>query len=84
MNMLSLLFTLPNFKGADGYREAFLAGVEKSGCTIHYVDEGLDTGDIILQKSVNRLENDTFDSFKSKVHEAECGAIRTFVESLVV
>ena len=84
MNMLSLLFTLPDFKGADGYREAFLAGVEKSGCTIHYVDEGLDTGKVLLQKSVPRLINDTFESFKSRVYEAECGAIRTFVESLVV
>jgi phosphoribosylglycinamide formyltransferase-1 len=33
---------LPDFKGADGYKDAYDAGVNKSGCTIHYVDEGLD------------------------------------------
>src|SRR3989338_3113882 len=72
---------LPNFKGANGYRDAFDAGVEKSGCTIHYVDEGLDTGDIILQKEISRFRNDTFDSFKDRVHEAECEAIQMFVAS---
>ena len=75
---------LPDFKGADGYRYAFEAGVKESGCTIHYVDEGLDTGEIILQKAVPRLEEDDFHSFKSRVHEAECDAIHSFVESLVV
>lgn len=75
---------LPDFKGANGYRDAFDAGVEKSGCTIHYVDEGLDTGEIILQKSVDCFKNDSFDSFKNRVHRVECIAIQTVVQSLVV
>ena len=75
---------LPHFKGANGYKDAFDAGVEKSGCTIHYVDEGLDTGEIILQKSVNCFKNDSFDSFKNRVHRVECIAIQTVVQSLVV
>jgi len=75
---------LPDFKGANGYRDAFHAGVKKSGCTIHYVDEGLDTGKVLLQKEVPRLEKDDFHSFKSRVHDIECNTIQMFVESLVV
>ena len=71
-------------EGADGYTDAFEAGVSKSGCTLHYVDEGLDTGEIILQKEVARLENDDFDSFKTRVHDTECNAIETFMQELVV
>ena len=75
---------LPDFKGANGYKDAFDAGVSKSGCTIHYVDDGLDTGDVILQKEVPRLENDDFDSFKGRVHDVECLAIESFIGGLVV
>jgi phosphoribosylglycinamide formyltransferase 1 len=75
---------LPDFKGANGYRDAFDAGVEKSGCTIHYVDEGLDTGDVILQREVLRFEDDDFHTFRTRVHDIECCAIRAFVQSLVV
>ncbi len=75
---------LPDFKGANGYKDAFEAGVRESGCTIHYVDEGLDTGEIICQKTVPRFENDNFDSFKCRVHDAECDAIRSVIEDSVV
>lgn len=75
---------LPDFKGAEGYRDAFNAGVEKSGCTLHYVDVGLDTGKILLQKEVSGLPNDNFDSFKNRIHDIECDAIQTYIESLVV
>ncbi len=75
---------LPDFKGANGYKDAFEAGVAKSGCTLHYVDEGLDTGEIILQKEVPRLKNDDFTSFRNRVHDIECLAIQMFVQGLVV
>lgn len=75
---------LPAFKGAKGYQDAYNAGVSTSGCTIHYVDEGLDTGDIILQRSVPRYEDDTFEAFQNRVHGVECEAINTVLESLVV
>ena len=75
---------LPNFKGSNCYLDAFEAGVKESGCTLHYVDKGLDTGEIILQKKVRRLEDDDFYSFKNRVHEIECKAIQTFVNSMVV
>lgn len=73
---------LPDFKGANGYKDAFDAGVSESGCTIHYVDEGLDTGEIILQKAVRRLDNDSFDTFKDKIHAIECTAIQAVVEGM--
>jgi len=75
---------LPAFKGASGYRDAFDAGVSKSGCTIHYVDEGLDTGDVILQKAVPRLCTDNFDSFRSRIHDMECLAIQSVLQSVAI
>lgn len=73
---------LPDFKGDNGYKDAFEAGVNKSGCTIHYIDEGLDTGKIILQKEVSRLPDDSFNLFKERVHGTECDAIQSFISSL--
>ena len=75
---------LPAFKGAKGYQDAFNAGVSTSGCTIHYVDEGLDTGDIILQRSVPRLQDDTFEAFQARVHGVECEAIQTVLHTVEV
>ncbi|HZX44959.1 MAG TPA: phosphoribosylglycinamide formyltransferase [Candidatus Nanoarchaeia archaeon] len=75
---------LPAFKGAKGYQDAFNAGVNTSGCTIHYVDEGLDTGDIILQRSVPRLQSDTFEIFRNRVHQMECEAIQTVLHAVAV
>jgi len=64
---------LPDFKGGNGYKDAFDAGVSKSGCTLHYVDEGLDTGEIILQKTIDISPQDTLHSLQTKV--ANEGAI---------
>ncbi len=75
---------MPDFKGANGYRDAFEAGVPKSDCTLHYVDEGLDTGEIIPQEEVPRLGNDDFNSFKTRVYDTECNAIETFMQEMVV
>ncbi len=57
---------LPLFPGKNGYAEAFAAGVSESGCTVHYVDEGMDTGEIIAQKSFLLKKGETFDEFKSR------------------
>jgi len=57
---------LPAFPGTDGYGEAFKAGVEMSGCTVHFVDEGMDTGRIIAQTTIPRLSNDTLEDFKKR------------------
>jgi phosphoribosylglycinamide formyltransferase-1 len=57
---------LPSFPGTDGYGDAWRYGVKVSGCTVHFVDEGCDTGPIILQ-GVNPVEeNDTFESFRER------------------
>lgn len=57
---------LPFFPGKDGYGDAFRARVEKSGCTIHFVDEGIDTGTIIAQKEIPLYPEDTLEQFKER------------------
>jgi len=43
---------LPAFPGLDAQRQAIESGVSQSGCTVHFVDEGVDTGPIIVQETV--------------------------------
>lgn len=57
---------LPAFPGSDGYGDAFKAEVEMSGCTVHFVDEGMDTGKIIAQTYIPRLPEDTLEDFKKR------------------
>lgn len=65
---------LPDFPGLSAQEQAFRAGVKATGCTVHYVDEGCDTGPIILQKSEAILADDTLESLSSRLllkeHEA--------------
>jgi phosphoribosylglycinamide formyltransferase-1 len=62
---------LPAFPGLDAGRQAFQANVSETGCTIHYVDAGIDTGDIILQKKISIDATDTLESLMQKIHTAE-------------
>lgn len=62
---------LPAFKGAHGIRDAFHYGVKISGATVHYVDNGVDTGEIIMQRAVELSDEDTLRTFEEKIHEAE-------------
>ncbi len=64
---------LPDFPGMDlnVHKEVLESNVKKSGMTIHYVDEGMDTGKIILQKEVLICENETIETLKEKVQELE-------------
>lgn len=57
---------LPSFPGVDGYGDAFKAKVSESGCTIHFVDEGMDTGKIIAQRKIPLSSADTFEEFKKR------------------
>ena len=50
---------LPSFPGLDGQGQAFAYGVKFAGCTVHFVDEGTDSGPIILQRIVPVLDSDT-------------------------
>jgi phosphoribosylglycinamide formyltransferase-1 len=75
---------LPAFPGLHAQRQAVHHGVKVSGCTVHFVDESLDGGPIILQRCVNVLENDDEDSLADRIlhHEHECypEAIKLFCE----
>jgi phosphoribosylglycinamide formyltransferase-1 len=62
---------LPAFPGLDAQKQAFDYGVKISGCTVHFVDEHLDHGDIILQKSVPVLDSDDDHTLASRILEQE-------------
>ncbi|MGL4988691.1 MAG: phosphoribosylglycinamide formyltransferase [Cetobacterium sp.] len=62
---------LPEFPGKDGIGDAFEAGVNKTGVTIHYVDSGVDTGKIIYQERIKIDINSTLEELRKKVHEVE-------------
>ena len=62
---------LPSFKGLDAQRQAFEYGVKITGCTVHFVDEDLDHGAIILQKAVKIAADDTAESLSAKILEHE-------------
>jgi phosphoribosylglycinamide formyltransferase-1 len=75
---------LPSFKGAHGIKDAFDYGAKVTGVTVHFVDEEMDHGPIILQKAVNIEEADTAESLEVKIHKVEHKlypqAIKLFVE----
>ncbi|MCI0420540.1 MAG: phosphoribosylglycinamide formyltransferase [Acidobacteria bacterium] len=62
---------LPAFPGLDAQRQALEYGVKVSGCTVHFVDEGLDSGPIILQAAVPVLDEDTEESLSARILEQE-------------
>lgn len=62
---------LPAFPGLDAQRQAFEAGVDVTGCTVHYVDELLDHGEVILQREVERRADDTIESLSARILEQE-------------
>ena len=58
---------LPSFPGLEAQRQALEYGVKYSGCTVHFVDEGLDSGPIILQSVVPVLPEDTEHSLADRI-----------------
>jgi phosphoribosylglycinamide formyltransferase 1 len=62
---------LPAFPGKDAIGQAIRAGVKVTGVTVHYVDEGMDTGPIIAQKAIEILENDNEITLQEKIHQIE-------------
>lgn len=62
---------LPAFRGLDAQRQALQSGVRVTGCTVHFVDEHLDNGDIILQKAVEVQDDDTVETLSARILEHE-------------
>ncbi|MFA6237657.1 MAG: phosphoribosylglycinamide formyltransferase [Bacteriovorax sp.] len=75
---------LPQFPGLDGYGDAFKAKVSESGCTIHYVDEGLDSGKIIAQEKIALIPGESFESFKARGLAVENAFYPEVLENLFV
>ena len=62
---------LPKFPGLEAWKQALVAGEKVSGCTVHYVDEKIDHGDIIVRREVPILPNDTPESLHARIQIAE-------------
>lgn len=78
---------LPAFPGLHGQRQALEYGVKISGCTVHFVDKGMDTGPIIIQAAVPLLQDDTEETLSERIlkleHEIYPEAIRLFSEGRI-
>jgi len=73
---------LPAFPGVNGYKDAFDYGVAASGVTLHLVDQGLDSGPIIMQKTFSRHRDDSFQDFMARGKEAEYAIFNEFLHQL--
>ena len=70
---------LPAFPGLDAQKQAFEHGVKVTGCTVHFVDEHLDNGPVILQRAVEIVDDDTVESLSARILEREH---ETYVEAV--
>ena len=78
---------LPSFPGLDAQKQAIDFGAKYSGCTVHFVDEGVDTGPIILQEIVQVSPNDTEKTLSKKIlvreHRAYPKAVELFARNKI-
>ena len=78
---------LPAFPGLDAQRQAIESGVSHSGCTVHFVDEGVDTGPTIVQKTVKIKNDDTEETLSKRIlakeHKAYPEAVRLIAEKKI-
>ena len=78
---------LPAFPGTTPIEDALAAGVSETGVTVHFVDEGVDTGPVILQARIAVYEEDTADTLRERIHEIEHRllpyGVRLFLEGKV-
>ena len=79
---------LPSFPGLNAQKKALDSGVKFSGCTVHFLDEGVDTGPIISQAVVPVLDDDTVESLSERIlkeeHRIYSIAIQAFIEQRLV
>lgn len=75
---------LPSFKGTQGIKDALNYGVKVTGPTVHFVDEGLDSGPIVIQEAIKIRDDDTEETLAKRIHKKEHiiypKAIKWFVE----
>ena len=62
---------LPSFPGLEAWRQALEHGVKVTGATVHFVDQGVDSGPIIAQETVRVLEDDTPERLRTRIQEVE-------------
>jgi phosphoribosylglycinamide formyltransferase-1 len=62
---------LPSFPGLEAWKQALDYGVKVTGCTVHFVDQGIDTGPILAQQTVPVLDDDTPDALHQRIQQAE-------------
>lgn len=62
---------LPKYPGLRAWEQALAAGDAVAGCTVHYVDEGIDTGEIIAQAEVDVMPDDTVETLHERIQQAE-------------
>jgi len=78
---------LPKFPGLEAWKQALVAGETVTGCTVHYVDEQIDHGQILAQKEIRILPNDTVESLHARIqvveHELYPAAIAEFCKRYV-
>ena len=78
---------LPSFRGLHAQKQAIDYGVKISGCTVHFVDEGMDTGPIILQEAVPVYDSDDEESLAARIlekeHQIYPEAIRLYAEGKI-
>lgn len=78
---------LPSFPGLNAQKQAIEYGVKVSGCTVHFVDQGLDSGPIILQRAVKVLDSDTEAELSARIlreeHEVYPEVVRLFAEDKI-
>lgn len=78
---------LPSFPGLHPQRQALEYGVKVSGCTVHFADEGMDTGPIIIQAAVPVLDDDSEESLSARIlekeHQIYPEAIKLFAENRI-
>ncbi|HEX2124891.1 MAG TPA: phosphoribosylglycinamide formyltransferase [Nitrososphaeraceae archaeon] len=78
---------LPSFPGLHAQKQAIEYGVKVSGCTVHFVDQGLDSGPIVVQRAVEVMDSDTEEELSERIlrkeHELYPEAVRLFAEGKI-
>lgn len=75
---------LPLFPGAHAVRDAMEAGATVTGCTIHFIDEGVDTGEIIAQEQIEVIPGESEAELKERIRKAEFILLPQIVEQLLI